>query len=109
MKRNNILSVLIAAFLASSGVAFADNNNDRNDRGHDERSGQDERGAGPNHSYHKGDRLPAAEHRQQYVVNDWRARKMSAPPKGYHWVRSGDDYVLAAVATGVITAIMLNH
>ena len=30
-------------------------------------------------------------------------------PRGYHWVRSGDDYVLAAIATGVILQTLLSH
>lgn len=40
------------------------------------------------------------------VVNDWRARRLPAPRRGYHWVRSGDDYVLAAVAGGLIASVI---
>jgi len=39
---------------------------------------------------------------------DWRARRLRAPPRGYEWRRVGDQYVLAAVATGVIASIILN-
>ena len=39
------------------------------------------------------------------VVNDWRARRLPAPRRGYHWVRSGDDYVLAALAGGLIASV----
>ncbi len=108
MNRNVVFSAVMAMSLAMPGFALAEGNGEQG-RGHDEHGQQNERGAGPNHSYHKGDRLPAAEHRKEHVVNDWRARNMREPPKGYHWVRSGDDYVLAAIATGVIADILLNH
>ncbi|MDO5288791.1 MAG: RcnB family protein [Pseudomonadota bacterium] len=67
------------------------------------------RGAGPDHAFHRGDRLPAAYRHQHYVVNDWRAHQLSAPPRGHHWVQVGGDYVLVAIATGVITALVLAH
>jgi Ni/Co efflux regulator RcnB len=34
---------------------------------------------------------------------------MREPPTGYHWIRSGNDSVLAAIATGVIAEILLSH
>jgi Ni/Co efflux regulator RcnB len=106
MNRNVICSGVIAIFLAVPGFAFAQG---AGDRGRDEHAQQDERGAGPNHAYRRGDRLPAAEHKKEYEVTDWRSRHLREPPAGHHWVRSGDDYVLAAVATGVIADIVLNH
>jgi Ni/Co efflux regulator RcnB len=107
MNRNLIFSALMALSLTTPGFASAEDN-DRNNRGREEHA-QNERGAGPNHSYHKGDRLPAAEHTKQFEVNDWHSRNLREPPNGYHWVRSGDDFVLAAVATGVIADILLSH
>ena len=44
-----------------------------------------------------------------YVVNDWRGHQLYASPRGYHWVQTGGDYVLAAIATGVILHILLNR
>ena len=44
---------------------------------------------------------------RQYVVEDWRGHRLSAPPRGYHWVQVGADYVLVAVATGIILQMML--
>jgi Ni/Co efflux regulator RcnB len=67
------------------------------------------RGAGPNHDWYRGSRLPREYNSRNYVVDDWRAHHLSAPPSGYHWVQSGGDYVLAAIATGVIAAILLNQ
>jgi Ni/Co efflux regulator RcnB len=43
------------------------------------------------------------------VVDDWRAHHLSAPPRGYHWVQTGADYVLVAIATGIILQLLLNN
>jgi Ni/Co efflux regulator RcnB len=61
------------------------------------------------HSWHRGDRLPVEYRSRQYVVDDWRGHHLSAPPRGYHWVQAGGDYVLVAVATGIIASILLNQ
>jgi Ni/Co efflux regulator RcnB len=68
-----------------------------------------DRGAGPDHAFHQGGRLPNQYRSNQYVVNDWRAHRLSAPPRGYHWVQTGSDYVLVAIATGVIMQLLLNN
>ena len=69
----------------------------------------DERGAGPDHAFRRGGRLPADYRSRQYVVDDWRGHHLTAPPRGYHWVQTGADYVLVAVATGIIADILLNQ
>ena len=53
-------------------------------------------------------RLPPQYRQPQYVVNDWRAHGLRPPPRGYYWVQNGSDYVLAAIATGVISAVIIN-
>ncbi len=70
---------------------------------------RDHRGAGPGHSYYRGDRLPPQYRGRQYVVNDWRGHHLNAPPRGYHWVQSGGDYLLVAIATGVILQLLLSN
>ena len=68
------------------------------------------RGAGPEHDWYRGSYLPRQYRSRTYVVDDWRAHRLYAPPSGYHWVQSpGGDYVLAAIATGLIAAILLNQ
>jgi Ni/Co efflux regulator RcnB len=66
-------------------------------------------GAGPEHSYRRGDRLPSRYRNHQYVVNNYREHNLRPPPRGYHWVQTGSDYVLAAIATGVIADLIINH
>jgi Ni/Co efflux regulator RcnB len=67
------------------------------------------RGVGPSHSWYRGDRLPSEYRSRHYVVEDWRGHHLYAPPRGYQWVQSGGDYVLVAVATGIIASILLNQ
>jgi Ni/Co efflux regulator RcnB len=68
-----------------------------------------DRGAGPRHDLYRGGRLPRDYRGSFYVVDDWRGHHLRQPPVGYHWVQTGGDYVLAAIATGVILSILLNH
>ena len=81
----------------------------RNDRDHADNRNRGERGAGPSHSYYRGGHLPPQYRTRQYVVEDWRGHRLSAPPRGYHWVQSGGDYILVAIATGVILQLLLNN
>lgn len=37
------------------------------------------------------------------------ASAVQAPPRGYHWAQSGGDYLLVAIATGVILQLLLNN
>lgn len=67
------------------------------------------RGAGPRHDLYRGNRLPPSYHHRQYVVDNWRSHRLSAPPRGYHWVQVGNDYVLAAIATGIIASVLLGN
>jgi Ni/Co efflux regulator RcnB len=87
--------------------ARRDYRDDRRDDRRDYRRGN--RGAGPRHDLYSGQRLPSNYQNRQYVVDNWRSHRLSAPPRGHHWVQVGNDYVLAAIATGVITSIFLGN
>jgi Ni/Co efflux regulator RcnB len=84
--------------------------NDRRDdhRGGDRHDGRRWDGAGPSHDLRRGGRLPNQYRNRQYVVDDWRGHRLRQPPRGYHWVQTGGDYVLAAIATGVIADLIIN-
>ena len=93
-----------------------DRRDDRHDNGRRDNQGRgnhdsrgEHRGAGPNHAFHKGDRLPVEYRHRHYVVDDWRGYQLSAPPRGYHWVQTGSDYVLVAIATGIILQLFLSN
>jgi Ni/Co efflux regulator RcnB len=87
------------------------NNYRGNDRYDDARHyvRDDRRGGGPRHDLRRGQRLHKEYRDNRYVVNDWRVRHLSAPPRGHHWVRAGNDYVLAAIATGIIAQVLLSN
>ena len=133
MTPRKIAATLLALTMAFSGATFAQGRGHGDDRGgqgydkhdkHDKHGKHDrrddrgrqgphartmERGAGPNHEFRRGGRLPPQYRGRQYVVNDWRGHRLSAPPRGYHWVQNGGDYLLVAIATGVILQLLLNN
>ena len=109
--------------------------NDRYDRNDRQRAGNDYR---RNDGYDRSDRYSRRDHSdyrrdghrsQQYqhyqhrrggyvshqyrdrrdVVSDWRGRRLHQPQRGYHWVQAGNDYLLVAIATGLISQVLLNH
>jgi Ni/Co efflux regulator RcnB len=59
-------------------------------------------------SWQRGQRFDRR-HAQNYRELDYRqyrGRHLYAPPRGYHWVRSGNDAVLVAVTSGIIGAVL---
>jgi Ni/Co efflux regulator RcnB len=85
--------------------------NDHRDDRHDNNQARGDRhwdGAGPGHDIRRGARLPDRYRNNQYVVSDYRGHNLRQPPRGYHWVQTGGDYVLAAIATGVIADLIIN-
>ena len=69
-----------------------------------------QRGARAPH-YRRGEYLPPHFRQRQYHVNDWYARRLYAPPQGYQWVQADDsgDFLLVAIATGLIANLILNQ
>lgn len=61
--------------------------------------------------YRRGDYLPYQYRQRPYYVNDWRAHRLYAPPHGYQWVQADNsaDYLLIAVATGLIANMLVNQ
>jgi hypothetical protein len=60
--------------------------------------------------YRRGDHLPYQFRQRHHYVNDWRAYRLYAPPPGHHWVRADSgDYLLVAIATGLIVNLLLNQ
>lgn len=60
------------------------------------------------YSWHRGDYLPRAYYAPRYVVRDYGSYRLYAPPRGHHWVRVGDDVVLAAIASGLVVGVVGN-
>jgi len=81
----------------------------RGDEGHNGYAQRDWQTYGYEHRWQRGDRLPPEYRSNSYVVDDWRGHHLYAPPRGYHWVQQGNDYLLVAIATGIIASVLLNQ
>jgi Ni/Co efflux regulator RcnB len=55
----------------------------------------------------RGDRLPEQYRQNRYTVSDWKQHNLRTPPRGYRWVSNDNDqYLLAAITTGIILEIV---
>jgi Ni/Co efflux regulator RcnB len=57
----------------------------------------------------KGHRATAAERRHMAEVRDYRRYRLSAPPRGYHWVRADDKFLLIGITSGVISSVIIGR
>ena len=57
-------------------------------------------------SWSYGQRMPSYYRSNQYVVSDYGRYGLRQPPRGYQYVRSGNDVVMTAIATGLVTAVI---
>ena len=55
-------------------------------------------------SWKRGSRLPQSY--RGHVVNNYSHYKLRKPPRGYHWVKVNNDYMLISIATGIISSII---
>ncbi len=60
-------------------------------------------------AWRRGTYLPPYYRGGGYVVHDYGHYRLRPPPRGYYWYRTGDDYVLAAIATGLIFDVVGNN
>jgi Ni/Co efflux regulator RcnB len=59
--------------------------------------------------FQRGQYLPFQLRGRNYIVDDWRGHRLDRPPQGHQWVQVGADYVLVAIATGLIVQMVLNN
>lgn len=57
--------------------------------------------------WRRGDRMPQQYRGHNYVIDNYRDYRLGPPPRGYHWVGVGGDFLLVAITTGVISQIVL--
>ncbi|MEJ0023086.1 MAG: RcnB family protein [Alphaproteobacteria bacterium] len=60
-----------------------------------------------NHNWRRGERMGYNNWQSAQRV-DYRQHHLRRPPSGYEWRQSNGQYVLAAVATGLIASIILS-
>lgn len=56
--------------------------------------------------WRRGERFDYRQARNYRVINDYRARHLKAPPRGYRYVQSGNDAVLVGITSGLIAAVI---
>jgi Ni/Co efflux regulator RcnB len=90
---------------------------DRRDFKHDRRADRHDHLHGPHVRYYqargpqfqRGRYIPVEYRSRQYVVVKPHQHRLYAPPRGQQWVQVGSDYVLVAIATGLIVNLILNN
>jgi Ni/Co efflux regulator RcnB len=109
------LSLLLGATAASAQPPRDDQRGAyQNDRGDHRGDHRDDRRGPPqdqrydHHNWHKGGRVDRDEWRHGERI-DYRAQHLRRPPRGYEWRNVNGDYVLGAIATGVIVDMLMNH
>jgi Ni/Co efflux regulator RcnB len=98
MQVRNIISALTISTVLSSGAAFAQ---DRNNDHHDNHSYVE------HHEWRKGAKINHDDWNRGEQV-DWRAHHLQTPRSGYEWREVDGNFVLAAVATGLIATTIID-
>ncbi len=85
---------------------------DRDDRGHHDGDRHDRDGYRHDQGRHNGWRRGGRVDRNEWYQGqrmDYRRYHLRQPPRGYEWREVNGDYVLAAIASGLIYDMMLNN
>lgn len=117
----HFISATIALALLSGTAAIAQHdyqnnqqqnsapqNNRGNSGGQNDRQGFDRAHSDQPH-WSRGDRLPDNYRQDQYVVTDWQGNHLRKPPRGHHWVRRNNQFILVAIGTGLIASAIINN
>lgn len=101
--------VALAVTLPVATPALAQHRDARHDTRHEVRR-DDHRGpVRAGNPFRKGQRFDRQRAPNYAVVDYHRYRRLSPPPRGYQWVRSGNDALLIALGTGLITSVVANQ
>lgn len=117
MKR--VLSAALALSLLGGTAAMAqphgdhrDDNNGRYDQRHDQHYNQgadrhdDRHDNSRAHRWTRGERLPSNYYSSRSHYVDYRRHHLRQPPRGYQWVQVDNNYVMVALASGLISQII---
>jgi Ni/Co efflux regulator RcnB len=112
MKSILLTAAALALLAAPLGGAFAQDRHDdrrsnsmmmdRHDDRHDNRM-MDRR---DHHDWRRGGRIERGDWDRGERVRDYRRYHLSRPPRGYEWRRVDNNYVMAAVAGGLIASVI---
>ncbi|MCF6368669.1 RcnB family protein [Rhizobium halophilum] len=103
-----LVTLMLAATVLAAPMAQA-----RDDHRHSDRSRHLERHVTVDrkvvvkkHRWNRGHRLQATERRHMRDVRDYHRYRLSAPPRGYRWVKVDNDFLLIGITSGIISSII---
>jgi Ni/Co efflux regulator RcnB len=113
MKKLLIAAAALTLLASPMAMAQTDHHDDHNNmmmQKHDDHQGGNAMmmRAGGHHDWHQGERI-GRDDWGRYDRVDYRRYHLRTPPRGYEWRRVDNNYVLAAVATGLIASIIAAH
>jgi Ni/Co efflux regulator RcnB len=106
-----IVPALVATALACGAAAQAHQRNEQDARAQQAKAIK----AGPYRSVEssgqlkRGEQLPPRYRTHHYVVENWKAHRLTEPPAGHQWVQAGRDYALVSIATGTVTKVLVGR
>jgi Ni/Co efflux regulator RcnB len=56
--------------------------------------------------WRRGETLSDYYRHDDYVLTNWQAEHLDRPERGYHWVRVNNQYLLVAIASGIIFSLI---
>src|SRR5690242_7036504 len=105
MKRLLIAATALSLVTGSAAMAQPyHHDNNHHDNRYDRHDRHDNRG----HHWARGQRLPSQYWTRSHYV-DYRRHHLRAPPRGYQWVQVDNNYVMVALASGLIASIIASN
>ncbi len=107
-------AIIVALLGSSSAYAQPDHRGNQQDRNWQaDRKGNNGRhlgwkkDRGPQHRWNRGERMGYNDWNNAPRVN-YRDHRLRKPPRGYEWRQHNNQFILVAVATGLIASIILS-
>jgi Ni/Co efflux regulator RcnB len=97
-----LATAVLCAVVGTSASIAQDHHDDRAAEHHDDHGG----GYVRHDDWKKGHRLPPNDWARGQRI-DYHAYHLNAPPRGYEWRAVDGNYVLAAVATGLVSSVII--
>jgi Ni/Co efflux regulator RcnB len=104
--------IIAAALTLLAAPALAQDNHDDHHDNNTMIMNRDDHHAGnsmmmqAHHDWHKGDHIASADWGRGARITDYGHYHLSRPPHGYEWRRVDNNYVLAAVAGGLVASVI---
>jgi Ni/Co efflux regulator RcnB len=106
------LAISTLALTLTASLGFAQDHPDNRPQDHPDQSGHSQDHQKQNNHYvrhsdwKKGGHISHDDWQRGAQV-DWHAHHLRQPPRGYEWREVDGNYVLAAIATGIIASVVI--